>query len=344
MGNYLNTSAPSRMEWMDILRGVAIILVAFNHGVLFTTLNSEHTARWLTVVTEIVGPVRMPLLVLLSGMLLPQSVAKGWHRFSDGKLRGVLYPYVLWSVLVFLIDSALRVAQGDPDFINPLDAFFRPYAHLWFLYYLFIYFMIGFFVARLPSLAVATAGVVLALVLPDEFQRFCVLLTFFFVGRWIREKESLVIPLMAYRTTGWVTGSIAIVLLSFFAVTGTEVRYEAMSIPLVIVAVVFCIWLSIRFQNLPGTRILKFIGRKSLVFYLVHWFPVLIGVEVGMAVAPASGWISVAIATAFGVGSGFVAAWVTDRFSMARLLFQLPPRSLPRVRGVDGNKPSADPR
>jgi uncharacterized membrane protein YcfT len=345
MGNHNGAVRTERMGWMDLLRGAAILLVAFNHGVLFSTLNSNDTASWLIVLNDFIGPVRMPLMVLLSGMLLTRSVNKGWHRFIDGKLRSVLYPYAVWSVIVIALDSGLRVAQKDNNFLSPLDVLIQPVAHLWFLYYLFIFFVVGFVLARVPSLLIVSFGLLATLVLPGEFQRFFVLFSFFFLGRWLTEQATVVIPIMTRPSTGWVTGSIALPLLAYFAVTGTAIRYQALSVPLVVIAVGFFIWLSIRIEHFPLTRALKYIGQKSVVFYLVQWFPVLIGVEFSMWIAPHSGWVSVAIATAAGLFAGYAAAWITDRIPITNYLFHLPSRSRSKRRTrlrVDRSTPRRD--
>jgi len=87
------------MVWMDSLRGAAIIAVVVMHAELEATTATGVTLPAVHLVDALLGPVRMPLLVLLSGMLLPVSLAKGPWSHVRRKLAGIGWPYVVWGLL-----------------------------------------------------------------------------------------------------------------------------------------------------------------------------------------------------------------------------------------------------
>ena len=61
-------------------------------------------------------------------------------------------------------------------------------------------------------------------------------------------------------------------------------------------------------------RPLRAVGRDSLVYYIVHWWPASAGVALGALTGNA--WIALAVGFAFGLGAG-VAAFVTLEHSVA---------------------------
>jgi len=65
-----------RVLWMDILRGAAILAVITFHSVTFIErYDFEATKLWKNL-NETLTFFRMPVLIFLSGMLLPKSLAK----------------------------------------------------------------------------------------------------------------------------------------------------------------------------------------------------------------------------------------------------------------------------
>ncbi|WP_108718073.1 acyltransferase family protein [Miniimonas sp. S16] len=118
---------------MDLLRGASIFLVTFNHAILFS-VEFGGAPLVAQVANQALAPVRMPLMVFMSGLLVGPSLAKGWRPYVSGKARRVLYPYVVWSVIVFLMrsigDPSGMVARA-PEFL--LAVAIEPVSHLWFL-------------------------------------------------------------------------------------------------------------------------------------------------------------------------------------------------------------------
>lgn len=125
---------------MDTLRGAAVVGVIVMHAELEVVGTTGGTLPAVHAVNEWLGPVRMPLLVILSGLLVPRSLARGARSHLRGKVVHILWPYLVWALLDtthVLVDAAV---QGRPLPWQLLGQLFHdPHTYLWFLAYLFVF-------------------------------------------------------------------------------------------------------------------------------------------------------------------------------------------------------------
>lgn len=106
-----HTRPLERMSWIDVLRGLAVLAVVLHHAALQVTHGRDTNLGWISTLDDAVTPFRMPILMFLSGLLLPLSLAKPWVVYLRGKLRKIAWPYLLWSFLhlgVLVAASSLR--------------------------------------------------------------------------------------------------------------------------------------------------------------------------------------------------------------------------------------------
>ena len=71
-----------RMTWMDLVRGGAIVLVVFWHAasVPDQLLDGAEPGYYVRKLNAALGPFRIPTLLVLSGLLVERSLAKGTWR------------------------------------------------------------------------------------------------------------------------------------------------------------------------------------------------------------------------------------------------------------------------
>lgn len=139
---------------------------------------------WLSEVNQELAHVRMPLLMGLSGLLLARSLAKGPRRHLVGKVRAVLWPYLVWATLDLTHVVVDRLVAGEP---LPADlarlALYNPSGYLWFLAFLFCYHVLA---TPLPSWLRSVAGPVLVVlggtIGSTDLHRFVTLAGWFLVG------------------------------------------------------------------------------------------------------------------------------------------------------------------
>lgn len=166
---------------MDRLRGAAIIAVVVLHAELSARVAGGDDLPLVHAVNELLAPYRMPMLVALSGVLLTPALAKGWQTYLRGKLRSLLWPYLVWVTL----DTAYVAARAGGigwDYVAHLA--YDPQTYLWFLAYLFVFYLVGL---ALPAWArVAGGPLVLALAWnadpSADWHKFAWLLGWFLVG------------------------------------------------------------------------------------------------------------------------------------------------------------------
>lgn len=134
-------SNPPRFTAIDSAKGIGIILVVFGHawrGAFGAGLIPD-TALFAAIDGAIYA-FHMPLFFFLSGLLFLETLAK--YSTTDllrGRVTRLLWPMALWSWLFFGLKLAGGGAVNSPvslsDFpVVPLP----PYEHLWFLWALFV--------------------------------------------------------------------------------------------------------------------------------------------------------------------------------------------------------------
>lgn len=140
----MNNNKSIRNEAFDLIRAVAIVFVICIHSMGYIGDVVQHSAdiSYLFVVKGVYDCViytGVPLFVMLSGALLLGKTEE-WSVFFHKRFKRVLIPFVIWSVIVFLIQSYV---EGDglhfpTSFVEFLRQFFTNGVHgiYWFVYML----------------------------------------------------------------------------------------------------------------------------------------------------------------------------------------------------------------
>ena len=176
-----------RVDWVDIGKGICIILVVMVHS----TLGVEIAAGQEGFMHQVVAwarPFRMPDFFLISGLFLGLTIDRPWRRYLDRKVVHFAYFYVLWLTIQFVFKApGMAAADGAAAPLAAyLAAFVQPFGTLWFIYLLPVFFLFTRLVRTLPVwFVLAWAALLEALpvhtgsVIFDEFaQRY----VFFFAG------------------------------------------------------------------------------------------------------------------------------------------------------------------
>ena len=306
---------------MDLLRGIAIVLVVVFHATTIAARYEMLPPLWLQTALDSLAPFRMPLLMFLSGMLLPRSLAKAPVPYFTGKARSILWPYLLWS-LVFLMVS------NDVSGKRLLQVIVMPPTYLWFLWFLFAYYALAWVAFKWRIGPYILLGAALIGMFGPEvyrFARFWYLMVFFLAGALMvtgitrlsgsgRWTVVCAVPLLALGAVGGVLSA-----------SGSEVQYAPLLIPLALSGVVAAVILAARLPRRWIPEIIVGIGASSLVFYVTHfavmWLVVAALAESGLATPLIT--IVVAFAAALVVGFGFIGL---RRFRVIDLLFTFPAR------------------
>lgn len=266
-----------RQTWIDALRGWAIIFVVLFHLhlVFERELASFAFSRGFATFIQAVGPFRMEILYFLSGMLAVRSMRKGWKRYVSGKIDAILWPYMVWTVVMLLADNP-RLAQ------NLVPALYG-FSHLsWFLAFLFLYYLIAYATRNKGWWLVAGVSYGLSILLfvtGSPLDRGFVNLwdvpyyfLYFVAGcRFVQSPEAVALfhqdrVILA----GWLAGIAVIAVAVVISPPNTFPGY----LPVVLASLPFWFWMA---SARPLQAPLAYVGRNAIYFFVLHYPIIILG-------------------------------------------------------------------
>lgn len=168
--------ARGRVDWVDSAKGLCILLVVLGHAITELNNHGYSTGIW-DDVNFMLGPIRMPLFFLLSGLFAAKALSESWHRLANRRIWVMVWLYVLWVPLRDLVLALLprshvtetgfiaapRIfdsANWGPLLYNSLHALVEPTSYLWFLWALALFAILSKATRHVPpivQIAVAAA-------------------------------------------------------------------------------------------------------------------------------------------------------------------------------------------
>lgn len=262
---------------MDALRGVAILLVVYGHAVQLSAMYTGHEFTRMALFIGSIGPLRMPLLFFLSGMLVPRALQKEGRRYFAGKASKLLWPYLLWSALTLCV--ALYLAHALTWWVAPAawDFALAPIEHLWFLAYLLVYYVVAYLGRAVdPAWLVLGATMLMAIPVAGEWGRIAEMAVPFFLGATVARHQHIL-----DRVAADVRISIALFVVTLGVSAGVQLGYLAApmswSLPILLAFFVGAIGIARAVSGSSLVLPLRLVGMKSIVIYLVHW-PIMMAV------------------------------------------------------------------
>lgn len=151
----LPESSSKRLPWLDIARGIGIILVVIGHigeGIINSGIPYP---RWIQLIVGTIYTFHMPLFFWISGFLFLPSFTKHPESFIRLKAGTILYPYLVWTIIQTLIEVGLGAYTNKGISISELyPILWAPRAHFWYLHALFLISLFNYFVFKYwPKLA-----------------------------------------------------------------------------------------------------------------------------------------------------------------------------------------------
>lgn len=251
---------------MDGLRGAAVVLVLVWHAVAVPALYGYPMPSAVLAANDALLPFRMPTLMFLSGLLLPRSLAKPLPDYYLGKLRILVWPYLLWA--------ALHMALVGPTAPIWHPNAWRATGYLWFLAFVAYFYLLAPLLRRVPPWVVSAAMFGASALVTDTFSvRLLYFGGFFFAGAFVATRGAALDQVLRRRRVVAGCAVLAAVLAAVSAVTDVEwdARWAGGSIAGIMVAMAAA-------RRLEGRAAwLERVGASSIVYYVSH-FPVMLGV------------------------------------------------------------------
>lgn len=318
-----------RVDWVDYAKGICIILVVLLHTTYGVETNMGR-GSWMGAVSDFAGPFRMPDFFLLSGLFLARTIDRNWRLFLDRKVLHFVYFYVLWVTIQFALKAPTFASEVGWDGVLRmyLFAYVQPFAMMWFIYLLPIFYVVTKLLRNVPPLLVFAGAAALEIapvhtgsVVVDEFAWRYV---YFFTG------YALAPHIFAIAGSVQARPVVAAAALSVWAaINSTLVALGYAALPFVSLvlgfagagAVIAVAALLAKAQRAP---FLRYSGENSIVIYLAFFFPMAAArtvlLKTGLISDP--GTIIVVVATAAVAGSLLLHVLVRDTW--ADFLFRRP--------------------
>ncbi|WP_448851904.1 acyltransferase family protein [Corynebacterium sp. 335C] len=165
-----------RVQWVDAAKGLCILLVVLGHAITELTNHGWTSARWAEV-NLMLGPVRMPLFFLVSGLFAAKALSESWPQLANRRIWVMVWLYVIWvpaRELVLALIPRTVVGEGiiaPPAALDPaswpaigariVHSVYEPTSYLWFLYALALFAILSKAMRRIhPVIQVGLAAAV----------------------------------------------------------------------------------------------------------------------------------------------------------------------------------------
>lgn len=317
---------PDRLLWMDVLRGLAILLVVVNHAAVVTAESFADLPSAVTSVNEVFSTFRIPTLVFLSGQLLAPSLAKGARRYAEGKLRNIAWPYLVWTVIYIVVIVRPWAYAGGFGPEQMLRYVVLAPSPLWFISFLLAFYVLALGLRRVPTalLILATLGASTLFADATRPERFFFLFGFFLLGDMVTRHAEVAGRWLARPVVLLAAAVGAAGLAVVGARLGEAARYQAEYGLGVLAAIVVLAFLAHAVSASPSSTPLRYLGRHSIVLFVVHYPAVVVTVQVLSRFGDVPATAAFCAALSMGLLSGLVAVSARQRLRVVQALFAPP--------------------
>ncbi len=268
--------ADERVAWVDIAKGVAILLVVLNHAALLGVQSGIADPRWLEWNTMLAAS-RMPLFFFASGLFAGSVVQRPWGKLWSSRLALLVWMFLLWTVIRFTYFTVMPMEARPIEnsvlylVLSPL----WPTSGLWFLFALVLFFVITKLTLRFPRWLMLAGATVLSLAFLSVagvgnigYNGMARYYLFFLLGMyfkdWVLRSNSRTRPALT-----------AVALLVLIAATAAVYTWRLAEVPGVMVALgLVAVTAGSLFARIlaatPLKRPLLYLGGHTLPVYVTH--------------------------------------------------------------------------
>ncbi len=125
----------TRIEWIDVLKGIVIILVVLGHNIQYGAGEEFLLSKsfYNNHIFKIIYSFHMPCFMLISGFFFGFTISKS--HFISNRIRSLLVPIFVWSMIPAGIRLFQRVNEGKLSFKSFTSIFIRTQlTYYWFLW------------------------------------------------------------------------------------------------------------------------------------------------------------------------------------------------------------------
>lgn len=281
---------PVRQAWVDIAKGLSIMLVVM----MYATYNTgQHTGGtgFMHYAIAFATPFRMPEFFVISGLFLSRVIGRPWTAFADRRVVHYLYFYAVWAALLIVLKFGVFLRDPGAMITELAQALVQPYGVLWFVYLLAVFGIVAKLLWRIqaPHWAVLAFSALLVLAPMQSpsyiVTQFCAYFFYFYLGYvfapqilrladWAEQNR----PAAWAGLSGFVLLNAVLVFLPHFELLPSRTimgyaQFPPIHLGLAVSGALALYVLSALLARYPAAWWLEWIGRHSLVIYLAFTIP-----------------------------------------------------------------------
>ncbi len=265
-----------RIEWIDLVKAVSVLLVVFMHAsnTLVDIAGPSGVAAVLQHINHLLEPMRMPVFFLVSGMLASSAVRRPWSA-SGNRTLGMVYLYLVWMLLFFGFITLFGSAPTEP-----VSAIVFAKSGFWYLYAMALFFVIArvlrnqpawvvVAVALLPNVLRPLTDQVLGELVPGSlYTSMAMNLGFFLIGAYFKD----IVGGLAEKATAWhavVLGTLSVGAGLLWLETPEMVGQSLL--PLSLLWVPFGVSVAVLITRGGAPAWSRYVGARTLSVYVMQW-------------------------------------------------------------------------
>ena len=271
------TDQSERVLWLDVARGICMILVVFMH---FDEMFYSKFATWQfaaniwDTLSSAARPARIPTFFLISGILASASLDRPWAKIIEKRIAIQYYAFMLWAlvhtIILYAVFTNMDAAAWSEMVVAYAGKLFWPTTQIWFLWALVAFFLIAMALRRIPYVALAISLVMflfaeyaadnVAIQMLRSLGFFLFGIYFPTLAKRLGERRGLLILAGLFCAYG---ASVALIIL-----LGEKTLGVWLPATLIGATLVFQIsnWLTLT----PLSGVLSYIGKQTLPIYVMH--------------------------------------------------------------------------
>ncbi len=281
----------SRLEWIDIMRAIAIVGVVVFHAVIGNESRYSETGLVLSEhMQHFIRNYTLALLFGASGFFIERWRQKPFKEAARNRFKSIAIPYILWSLIlgsIYLVLSslpAMRNGINNPMTMKDVLLFpVTPLLHLWFLYVMFFMQLAYYGLRKWFSIRTLTAISIVLFYLKPFASFWCLselcnnFMLMMFGVLWADSLLRFEFKTKHYAHTFF--GMVLFLVVAVYAARCDIRNYGILEIGVYQVSVlvltsILCLHavalFSMALQRIPGAHYLAHLGRLSMVIYLLH--------------------------------------------------------------------------
>lgn len=292
----MNSEAYRKLEYIDIAKGIGIILVVLGHAI---SKDYTATSKTLYCIRYIIYLVHMPVFFIISGYLFERNkdsyVKNGFFKFLKKKSTIYLLPYAFFSCLLFLVGVVVNLLFRESliadiihnfgfnnldfrCFIYSLLTFINhPDNHLWFAYVMFYILIIAFCINKIPvhyTIPVLYVFYILTwyVRLPELAWKIIRYMLIFQIGReiWVLQKNGLYNGKIRLVLSVSTISSVLMIYLEFRNIKLLQAIIKPFAEVFSAILILYLSNVIVFIKRYGVEKVLSFIGKRSYAVYLIH--------------------------------------------------------------------------